>query len=89
MLEAGIRPLDEDERRDDPFYAHFPQLQTLLRDALSGHLSQPLKTYTEDDSFMTQWDTAMRYSKGSAIDPKWVDGWRKQAREIVDAIGAT
>lgn len=55
-----------------------------LMQALSRHLPS-----SEDPAFMTQWDTAMRYSKGSAIDPKRVDRWRDQAQQIVDAIGTT
>lgn len=89
MREAGLQPLSEEQRREDPFYAHFPHLKTLLRDTLEGRLSQPLKRYSEDAVFMTQWDTAMRYSKGSAIAPKWVDRWREHAQQIVDAIGTT
>jgi hypothetical protein len=36
MRQSGMRPLAVEERRDDPFYAHFPQLKTLLRDSACG-----------------------------------------------------
>lgn len=88
MLDAGMRPGDEGNRREDPFYAHFPQLKTLLRDGLLARGSgKVLKTYIENSKFMSQWDTDMRYSRGNAIRPEWVDQWREQARDIVSAIG--
>jgi hypothetical protein len=74
MLDAGRRP-SPDNRRDDPFYTHFPELRTLLRDAQLGRKDMALRRFIDDDSFMNQWDTSMRYCKGSEIKDKWVDTW--------------
>lgn len=87
MLEAGLRPLEKDRRREDPFYAHFPQLKTQLRDRQLGRAATPLKTFIENSNFMSQWDTDMRYCKGDQIRPDWVERWRYQARDVVGAIG--
>jgi hypothetical protein len=87
MLEAGLRPLESDGRREDPFYAHFPQLKTQLRDLLQGRAATPLKTFIENSNFMSQWDTDMRYCKSDQIRREWVERWRDQARDVVGAIG--
>lgn len=86
MLAAGLRPLPATERRSDPFYAHFPELRTMLRDRLQGRQGTVLRRFIEDNKFMAQWDTKMRYCKGSDIDKKWVKAWKDQAHQIVAAI---
>jgi len=45
--QAGQRPLAPSERRDDPLYAQFPELRTLVRDFSQGRLC---KTVRFDDS---------------------------------------
>ena len=87
MDEAGLRPLGSDQRRDDPFYAHFPALKTLLRDVSSSRGASALRKYIENDNFMSQWNTDMRYCKGSDIKAAWIERWREQAKDIVGAIG--
>ncbi len=87
MIDAGLRPLTEAKRRDDPFFAHFPELRTMLRDALSGRMSAPLTTLINDDSFMNQWSTRMRYSHGRDITNAWIDAWAVQARQAIASIG--
>lgn len=87
MHAAGLRPLDPSERRDDPFFAHFPNLRTLLRDQQPPRRSRALSTLIDDDQFMSQWDTAMRYAPGSEVKPEWVQRWRDQARSAVDSMG--
>jgi hypothetical protein len=88
MRDVGLKPLEEAERRNDPFYAHFPALRTLLRDGALPRLGKGIRQIIEDDSFMSQWDTAMRYSRGPDIRPEWVARWREQARQAVSSIGA-
>ena len=85
MSDAGMRPL-HDNRRDDPFYAHFPELRTLLRDAPIGRRNGALRQFIDDDSFMAQWDTQMRYCKGSEIKGQWVVNWKNQACQVVASI---
>jgi len=87
MLEAGLRPLSDDQRRDDPFYAHFPGLKTLLQDAQLGRNGNALLRCVRDSSFMQYWDTDMRYSKGGDIKKKWTEDWKRQARDVVASIG--
>jgi hypothetical protein len=87
MTEAGLRPLGEAKRRDDPFYAHFPELKTQLRDMQLGRAATTLRRFIEDSRFMSQWDTNMRYCKGDEIKLEWVERWQSQARDSVDAIG--
>ena len=52
MLDIGMRSLTLERRRDDPFYAHFPELRTMLRDKQLGRRGTILRHYIEDDSFM-------------------------------------
>jgi hypothetical protein len=87
MVDAGLRPLPVESRRDDPFFAHFPELRTMLRDTLKGRRGTTLIALIGDDSFMTQWSTDMRYAHGSDILMKWVDNWAAQASRAVTAIG--
>lgn len=87
MEDAGLRRLDNEKRRQDPFYAHFPALKTQLRDSQLGRNGAILARFINDPRFMSQWDTAMRYSKGDEIRPGLVESWRAQARDIVSAIG--
>jgi hypothetical protein len=86
MLDAGMRPVGSTgSRRDDPFYAHFPELRTMLRDAQLPRT--PLRRFIEDDRFMSHWDTDIRYCKGTDIQVRWIAAWRRHAREVVDCIG--
>jgi len=87
MIDAGIRPLEPSERRIDPFYLHFPELRTQLRDTLSGRRSSPLLKFIDSDRFMSNWSTMMRYSHGAEIQPQWVKNWAEQARQAVAAMG--
>jgi len=87
MLEAGLPSLNSSERREDPYYAHFPALKTLLRDAHLGRTGTTLRRFIDDSCFMSQWDTGMRYCKGVEIKPACIKRWRRQARDVVGAIG--
>ncbi len=86
LMQSHMRPLDTSERRDDPLYAHFPQLRTMLRDAPQGRLGTTLRRLIEDDRFMHHWSTDMRYAPGSDVLPKWLADWREQARHAVACI---
>ena len=88
MLDAGMRPLGDNlARREDPFYAHFPEILTMLRDAQFGRQGVTLRKFIENRSFMHHWDTQMRYCRGSEIDKHWVNDWRAQAKQLVASIG--
>jgi hypothetical protein len=67
MSEVGFRPSPEAARRTDPFFAHFPELRTMLRDAPQLRKGTPMHRFIQNDSFMNQWSTRMRYSHGKDI----------------------
>ena len=85
MLEANLRPTGD--RRNDPFYLHFPQLRTALLDNMAGRRATPLMNFIGSNSFLSHWATDMRYCKGDEILGKWVDLWSAQARQAVSSIG--
>jgi hypothetical protein len=87
MRDAGVRIPSDLSRRDHPYYAHFPELRTLLRDLLKGRRGTPLTTFIQNDAFMNQWSTRMRYSDGRDIKFEWVTIWATQARQAVASIG--
>jgi hypothetical protein len=85
MVEAGIRP--HRNKRDDPFYAHFPELKTMLRDRLQGRRGTPLIAFVQSDAFMNNWSTVMRYCDGKEIESKWISTWSGDATQAVACIG--
>lgn len=88
--ECAVKAMAEDIpllRRNEIFYAHFPELRTLLRDALSGRTAKPLSTLIEDDSFLNNWHVKMRYADARQILDTWVNAWAQQARRAVNAMG--
>lgn len=85
MIDAGMRP--SADKRNDPFYQHFPALKNSLLDAMHGRQSQMLGRFASNPAFMSQWEIKMRYCKGGEIKPEWVTAWSIQARDIVGAIG--
>jgi hypothetical protein len=87
MQDARIPVLPKEKRRDDPYFAHFPELRTMLRDMQLGRSATPLMKYIADDSFMNNWSTDMRYSHGREILDRWVSTWAEQARQAVASIG--
>jgi hypothetical protein len=86
LEQAGLRPLDLSKRRHDPLYAHFPELRTFVRDSSQGRLHKTVRELMDDDRFMNQWSTDMRYAPGRDVRPEWVESWRKQARNAVACI---
>ncbi|MDP1869197.1 MAG: HEPN domain-containing protein [Bradyrhizobium sp.] len=86
MMLSGMRPLPENQRRDDPYYAHFENLKTLLRNTASGRRAGELRRYVEAATFMQQWDISMRYSDGKDIRDEWINRWRSDARNVVGAM---
>jgi hypothetical protein len=74
-------------RIDDAFFAHFPNLRTLLRDHCQGRNSQTLARFIRDDAFMNHWDIKMRYADARQIEDRWVSIWAEQASHAVNAMG--
>src|SRR5262249_23512960 len=86
MRESGIRPMSPAERRDDPYYAHFPVLKTMLLDRLCGRRSSDLRKVGEDSRLMNEWDTDMRYAPAADIKAHLVERWRVDAHRLVNAM---
>lgn len=86
MRESGMRPMDVTRRRDDPFYAHFPQLKSLLRDSVQGRRSGELLMHARNERLFQYWDTAMRYAATSDVKPEWTESWKTQAKTLIDTI---
>lgn len=87
MSDSGIKPLPSDQRRYDPFYAHFPELKRMLATA-HGRRAAPLRKISEDRGLFRNWDTSMRYAPTKEIRAEWVDGWRRAAEKLADQMGA-
>lgn len=88
MREAGIPELPPEQRRQDPYYAHFPQLKSLLIDQLSGRRSGPLTTIlAQSDSLFPSWSTDMRYDHTSRIQERHVTAWQSNARYLIAQMG--
>jgi ABC-type transport system involved in cytochrome c biogenesis ATPase subunit len=84
MRNSGIKPAAN--RRDDPFFAHFPALKTMLSTA-EGLRSGELRKVSEDTSLFQHWDTDMRYAPTKDIDVRWVDAWKASAEQLIDRMG--
>ncbi|WP_437562825.1 hypothetical protein [Sorangium sp. So ce542] len=79
-------PLPTQHNKKAIEYAHFPELRTLIRDALGGRKGMPLMAFIEKDAFMNNWHVSMRYADASQIRSEWVDAWQKQAKDVVGAM---
>lgn len=85
MRASGMNPLPPEQRRDDPFFAHFPELRTMLSVA-KGRRSEELRRFSEDSNLFQQWDTAMRYAPTKDIKPDWVERWRASAEQLIERM---
>jgi hypothetical protein len=63
MRASGLRPLELSERRNDPFYAHFPDLKTMLQDMAQGRRAAELRKISSDSKLFQNWNTNMRYAR--------------------------
>lgn len=86
MRVSGMRPLSPNDRRNDPFYAHFPALKTLLRDTARGRRSAELRRIAENSTLFQHWDTDMRYAPTSDIPDGWIVTWKQSAEELVELM---
>jgi hypothetical protein len=75
------------ERADDPRYAHFPELLTLLRDQMSGRRSGALIRYIQDPRFLQGWSIIIRYCDGKNVPSRHLELWSQQARDVVSLMG--
>lgn len=84
MSRSGMKP-DPNDKRNDPFFAHFPRLTTMLADAAHGRLQGPLRQIANSRLF-ENWDTDMRYAPTNQIQAEWVDKWQAQATALVEKL---
>jgi hypothetical protein len=82
MRDSGMKPLPQTDRRDDPFFAHFPVLKQMLTTA-QGRRSGELRRLSDDARLFQNWDTAMRYAPTAEITATQITGWRASAEELV------
>src|SRR5713101_2402491 len=75
-----------DDRRDDPYWAHFPELRTLLIRDGRGRLSQKLYSLISRGSFMQDWDTDIRYAADGSVDATRAIQWRDQADAVIGIV---
>ena len=87
LLEIGINPLPASARKDDPFYRHFPELLTMVRDVLTGRKASQLHKIVQNGNLMRHWEIEMRYTRPAEISEAWVEAWAEQARQCVATIG--
>jgi hypothetical protein len=83
MLDSGMRPRKSEERRSDPFYAHFPHLKTLLLATMSGRRQGELRRLAENDSLFNEWATDMRYAPTADVTAQRVTRWKASAETLV------
>ena len=85
MRDSGMHTLPQAERRDDPFFAHFPELKTMLSTA-KGRRSEELRKLSEDSSLFQDWDIAMRYAPTKEIKANCVDRWKISAELLIERM---
>lgn len=87
MRKSGMKPSPEPSRRDDPFFAHFPELKSMLATG-QGRRAGELRKISEDPRLFQNWNTDMRYAPTKDIDVRWVDAWKASAERLIDRMGA-
>jgi hypothetical protein len=85
MRISGMNPLPLAERRDDPFFAHFPVLKTMLSTA-TGRRAGELRKFSEDPQLFQNWDIAIRYAPTNDVDANWVEKWKASAALLIERM---
>jgi hypothetical protein len=86
MIQSGMRPLANDQRRNDPYYKHFPELKTFLLDAATGRRSGELLQMARNARIFRGWNTDMRYAPTQEVLAVRVDGWQQDAKMLIDQM---
>lgn len=87
MRDSGMNPLPPEQRRDDPFFAHFPDLRKMLSTA-KGLRSGELRRFSEDSDLFQNWNVAMRYAPTKDINAVWVEKWKVSAEQLIERMEA-
>jgi hypothetical protein len=85
MRNSGMKPSPDLQRRNDPFFAHFPILKTLLSTAI-GRRAGELRQLAADPQLFRNWDTTMRYAPTNDINDTWVEAWKESAEELINRM---
>lgn len=85
MRDSGMVPLPSEQRRDDPYFAHFPALTTQLRNMAQGRRAGELFAIAESNHFQN-WSTDMRYAPTASVQPSWVQAWSVSAKQLVAKV---
>ena len=83
MRKSGMMPQASDERRDDPFYAHFPEIKTQLRNTVRGRNAGILLKFSNDSSLFQEWSIDMRYAPTTDTKHRWIVAWKENAERLV------
>jgi hypothetical protein len=86
MRASGMMPSQGVDRRDDPFFAHFPGLKTMLATAAQGRRAGELRRLSEDSRLFQNWDIEMRYAPTKDISANWVEAWKASAEELISRM---
>ena len=86
MHQSGMRPLANDQRRNDPYYKHFPELKTFLLDAATGRRSGELLQIARNTRIFREWNTDMRYAPTVDVNADRVDEWLRDAKRLIDQM---
>jgi hypothetical protein len=86
LMRSGFRPAKDLDRRDDPFWAHFPSLKTLmLHSGAAARISASVVTLVSSGGFMNEWDTMMRYAKTGSVDEPTATRWFTHVDQLFTA----
>lgn len=85
MQNSGMAPLPPQERRGDPYYAHFPDLKTQLRNAAQGRRAGELHAIANSNHFQN-WSTDMRYASTMEVQPGWIEAWKASAISLMETM---
>jgi hypothetical protein len=86
MVQSGMRPLPDNERRHDPYYKHFPELKSFLLTAASGRRSGELVQMAQQPQIFREWNTDMRYAPTREVPAPRVDGWQEDAKKLLSKM---
>ena len=85
MRDSGMAELPVDQRRDDPYYAHFPELATQLRNTAQGRRSGELIAIAQSKHFQN-WSTNMRYASTAEVGANGIDTWKASADILIQKM---
>jgi hypothetical protein len=88
MRSSGMTELPVEQRRDDPFFAHFPALKGLLATRIHGRRSGELRRFAENRGLFSNWSTEMRYAPTADVAEDWIAKWKASAEELVSLMDA-